>query len=641
MVTDVKRTGIFLIAVLICLLICFGISAAQSAGEVKIGNRVIFRFQDDGKNDPQERAQKVQSRIEELMAMNLGPSDVRIVKENGDYSIYWGADKITTVDPIQAKLNKTTQELLAKTWAGNFKEAITSMAFFLVPARVDMAIHSNVKVKAGGVLKGNIVKEYDTGNVIVTIDQENEEITVNATDPGESKIVFRRGGAKAALLIRILDSPATIDENIETEVSGDPAPKEVLQYAAKNACRSAIHLKPGASIEISDAVRVARTLEAGRKLVAHVPIVITGKGYYTIKKEVQVLLTNSGCGFKDIKTLMVSDRPEAFDSDGVLFSGKFTVDNPTRLLYFHQNSDKNPRRLWIQLKNNSRETVHVMTGGAMGGPSRWGVTVGHMAAMRFLEMYQNAIGYTIQIPPGESVNLIDLQMTNSQVICGYFHMSIRKGKELDVYVKNSQDLDSSNDPEDLPVLKKPFDPFRIHPRGIFEPATIEEYLEYTIGEDDKVSCVVGQAPWLIDPVSGEPNNGNYGVFYKFNVKMKNPTDKIRRIGFYFVPAGILARGSFILDGKIMETGMVRFPSKQVFAVMDLKPGAEKQVTILTTPEGGSYYPISVEVKAMEDAELGEHLKIKSDVEEQEKEAIIQENGKYSNTPIKGDENLQE
>lgn len=641
MATDVRRTGIILIIGILYLLICSGIVAAQSVGEVKIGNRVIFRFQADGKNDPQERAQIIQTRIEELMAMNLGPSDVRIVKENGDYSIYWGSDKITTVDPIQAKLNKTTQELLAKTWAGNFREAITKLAFFLVPARVDMAVHSNIKIKAGGVVKGNIVKEYDTGNVMVTVDQDAGEITVNATNPGESRMVFRRGGAKAALIVRILDSPATIGENIETEVSGDPAPKEVLQYAAKSACRSAITLKPGANVEIGEAVRVSNTLEAGRKLVAHVPVVISGNGYYTIKKEIQVLITNSGCGFKDIKTLKVSDRPEAFNSDGILFKGKFTVDNPTRLLYYHQNADNKTRRLWIQLKNNSRETVHVMTGGAMGGPSRWGIMVGHMAAMRFLEMYQNAIGYTIQIPPGQSVNLIDIQITNSQVICGYFHMSIRKGKELEIYVKNSQELDSNNEPADLPILKQPFDPFRIHPKGVFEPATLEEYMEYTVGEDDKVSCVVGQAPWLIDRETGEPNNGNYGVFYKFIIKIKNPTDRVRRIGFYFVPKGLLARGSFILDGKIMETGLVRFPSKQVFAVMDVKHGAEKTVTILTTPEGGSYYPISVEVKAMEASEMGEHLKIKNDRAENEDDEVLKEKEKYSNIPVQGEDIIQE
>ena len=628
------RISYFIFMVLLLLLFNLGVLQAQQVGEVKIGNKVIFRFQDDGINNPVERAEKVQARIEELMDLSLTPADIKVVKKNGDFNIYWGVDLITSVDLAQARLNNTNQASLARAWAKNFKDALVNMAFYLVPARLNMALHSKVKVRAGGVIKGNIVKEYDSGNVVIEIDQENSEVTITATDPGESKIVFRRGGVKAPLHVRILDNPAKIMENIETEVSGDPAPKEVLQYAAKNACRNSIELKPGAKMEIGDKIRVARTLDAGRKAVAHVPVVISGKGFFTIKKDIQVVVHNAGNGFQGIKTLMVSDRPEAFSEDGILFKDKFTRDNPTRLLFYHQNGGKKVRRFWIQLKNNSDEVVHVMTGGAMGGPSRWGVTVGHMSAMRFLEMYQNAIGYTIQIPPGQSVNLIDLQVQSTHVLCGYFHLNIRKGNELEVNVKNSEELDSSKENDNLPMLKQPFDPFRIHPRGTFKPANLDKEIEYTIDEDEKATCIVGQAPWLIDKVTGEPNNGNYGVFYRFKVKIKNPGDKVRRVGFYFVPMGVLARGSFILDGKIMETGMVRFPSKSIFAIVDVKPGSEKTVKLLTTPEGGSYYPVAIEIRPLDDSESG-IIDEKKDSSTKESESKNNSGKQLTKTPVKG------
>jgi len=583
------------------LFICLATYCAfpQQSGEVIIGGKVIFRFQDDGKSDPIEKAFKVQSRIDALMQSSLKDSDVRLIKDKNVYKIYWGKNFITEVDPVQAKLNNSTPESLAKIWVSNFKSAVKKGIFYFKPARIDIPIYAQIKIKARGVAQGDIVEEYNTGNVSTKIDQENGEIIVRGEGLGKSKVVFSRGGARAVLHVKVLDMPADIPDKIETEVSGDPAPKDILQIAAGDACKHAIKLKPGANLKIGSNIRVAMTLDRGKTGVAHVPVLIKGPDYFTIDSEVKVLIHNKGNGFRESKLLMVSDRPENFDTDGMLFKGKFDKDTPTRLLYYHKNADKKPRRFWIELKNNSNKPVKVLISGAMGGPDRWGVTVGHEAAMRFLRVYNKGIGYTIHIPPRKSVALVDLRIAKDQILCGYFHLQIREGDELEVYVKNSRKMDGVANGRHLPLLTEPFDPFKIHPKGIFKPAYLEEDMEYVIGEDDEAACVVGQAPWLIDSISGEPNNGNYGVFYRFNLNLKNPTDEIKRIGFFLVPKGVLARGSFIMDGRVMETTLVRYPSRILFAAVDVGPKSEKKISILTTPEGGSYYPVEVIIKTIE------------------------------------------
>ncbi|MCD4782581.1 MAG: hypothetical protein K8T10_01990 [Candidatus Eremiobacteraeota bacterium] len=588
---------IFFSIFILCLTTHYAFS--QESGEVFIGGKVIFRFQNDGKSDPMEKAFNVQSRIDALMGSSLKDSDVRLVKDGNLFKIFWGKNFITTVDPVQAKLNNSTAESLAKRWVGNFKKAVKKGVFYLKPDRIEMPIFSQIKVKARGVAQGEIVEEYNTGNVSVTIDQENGEISIKGNGLGKSKIVFRRGGARAVLYIKVLDMPADIPDKIETEVSGDPAPKDILQFAAGDACKHAIKLKPGAKMIIGKNIRVAMTLDKGKTGVAHVPVLIKGPDYFTINSEIKILIKNIGNGFKDSKLLMVSDRPEQFNTDGMLFKGKFDSDNPTRLLYYHMNSDKKERRFWVELKNPTNKTVKVMISGAMGGPDRWGVTVGHEATMRFLRAYNKGIGYIVQIPPRRSIALVDLRMAKDQVLCGYFHLRIREGEELEVYVKNSKKMDGVANGRKLPLLTEPFDPFKIHPKGIFKPAILEEDVELVIGKDDEAACVIGQAPWLIDPDTGEPNNGNYGVFYKFNLKLKNPTDEIKRIGFFLVPKGVLARGSFIIDGRVMETTLVRYPSRSLFAAVDVAPKSEKIITMLTTPEGGSYYPVEVIIRTIE------------------------------------------
>lgn len=604
MLASPRKTALSGILAFLMAVLFTSAAFAQFTGDVRVSNRVIFRFHDSDYDAAQERARVVQDRIDALMNTGLGPSDVKLAKDDGHFIITWGDEIIVTIDPAQAKLNEMTPQALGESWVNNFKKALVEAGLFIVPSFIEIPIGASTAVKAGGFAKGPISLVSDGGNVAVDINQEKGEIKVTGTGLGKSKLVFARGSARTALMVQILDLPANIPEKIETEVSGDPAPKEVLRYAARNAVRGAIRVKSGAVMEVGKEVRVARTLERFRSVVAHVPVVIKGPGFFTLDQEVKIVIKNTGEGFDDCNLLMISDRPEQFNQDGTLFHGKLDAKNPARLLYFHQNSDTKNRRFWIELKNTSNRPVHVMTGGALGGPSRWGVTVGHVAAMRFLEMYQSGIGYTIQIQPGDSVSLIDLQVGPEQVLCGYFHLKIRQGAELDILVKNSQKLDGDSNGMPLPLLSQPFDPFKIHPKGVFKPANLVEDIEFDLKEDTEgVSCVIGSAPWLIDPVTGEPNNGNYGVFYRFKIKMKNPTSETRRVGFYFTPQGLLARGSFILDGRLMETGMVRNPSRVIFAAVDLLPNSEKTVTLVTTPEGGSYYPVEISIKEI-DRDIG-------------------------------------
>ena len=294
---------------------------------------------------------------------------------------------------------------------------------------------------------------------------------------------------------------------------------------------------------------------------------------------------------------MVSDRPESFEEDGILFKSTFHDNVPVRLLFYHQNGSAEERCFWVELKNNSTRMSKVVISGAMAGPSRWGVTVGHQAAIRFLETCLNGNSFRLTIMPGQTMVLLETQVAPEMVIAGYTHMHLIEGGELEVAIKNM--AGKRRHFVDLPVLYKPFDPFKITPKGVFEPANLEVDVKYVAGQEAE-SCVIGMAPWLIDPATGEPNNGNYGVFYRFNMNLSNPTSSKKRIGFYFVPDSILARGSFLFEGKLMETGIVRKPSQQLFAVLDLKAGESRKLTLITTPEGGSYYPARIVIATVDD-----------------------------------------
>lgn len=569
---------------------------AKPVGEVRIGSHVIFRYYGDNSSETELRADRVQKRIENLLGGSLGPDDVRIVKQQNRYSIYWGSEHITSVDSKQARFNNSTPESLARIWAGNFKLALQQNKFFLIPSSVEMSPGSTVEVKARGLARGPITIEQEAENVLIDIDSEFEKINLKAVKPGKSRIVFRQGDFHASLKVNVLESAAEIPEKIETQVFGDPVPVEVLKFAAINAVRDNILLKPGAEIQIGGKILASSRLGRGEYLKTDVPIYVKGEKYLPVEAKVPVIIKNTGRTFSPIKKVIVSDRPEAFKEDGILLKSDFDVSEPSRLLYFHKNASPQPRRLWIELKNDSLKTTRVMLSGSVAGPSRWGVTVGHEAAMRFLESYRDYIGFTVKIPPRSRKTLVNLLVPPEQVAAGYLHMEIIEGEKLEVLVKNS--TPDQKETASLPLLYEPFNPFRIHPRGVFTPAQIEKEVTFTVGTDEEAACVMGRAPWLIDQGTGEPNNGNYGVFYRFNLKIENPTNKKRRIGFYFEPTSVLARGSFILNGKLMETGVVRKPSKRLFAVLELNPGEKRQMELISTPEGGSYYPVRISLKTV-------------------------------------------
>ncbi len=569
---------------------------SQEIGEVRLGQAVVFRFYDDGIHNPTVRANEVSRRIDSLLDSSLNSDDVRVEKTDNGYSIFWGSQFITGVDPVQARLNNSTTEALAGVWANNFKKALRENIFYLTPSRLVMTQGESATVRVGGIATGPIIRNSDGGNVHVGINQETEEITITPTGTGNTRVLFSRGSARAELRIQIRQLAGEIPDQISEKVHGNAVSRYVLEYIARNAILSQVKTNPGTRLHISGPVKTADSLRRGMSTTVTVPVHLSGDGYMAVRREIPVKISNTGEGFSEKKLLMVSDRPEAVKEDGILFHDTFNREQPTRLLYYHKNADTIDRHFWVELKNHHREPVELLFSGSMAGPSRWGVTVGHGAAVGLMETYRDGTAYSLTVPPGGTLSLLDLEVPPLMVICGYLHMQITQGRELEVLVKNSAGY--KKDREELPVLKQPFDPFRIHPKGTFSPADLRYEVAYTVGQEEEAACVIGRAPWLIDPVTGEPNNGNYGVFYHFDLTLKNPTQEKKRVGFYLIPDGVLARGSFILNGRLMDTEIVRKPARLLFAVQDLLPGEEKVMTLTTTPEGGSYYPVRVVIETV-------------------------------------------
>jgi hypothetical protein len=571
------------------------VTASQKIGTVKIGSTIVFRLVYDGQSNPVLRAQVIQQRLNTLIQQNLSPDNVRVAKVTGGYAVFWGSNLIVTVDSLQAKANRSLPQDLAGVWANNLRKAIRQNVFTVAPSRVEIPVGGTVTVTAKGMVAGDIIVESLEGVGGIEVIQDGNSLILKAPlNPGKAMLNLKRGDSRTKVFVHVKELAAVIPDRIETIVSGEQVPGQVLMRAAENAVRNYVRIKPGAVMKIGKDIRTPSGLGRGKRTTITVPVSVEGADYFPVNSHVSVLINNTGGKISPIKTLMVSDRPEAFNVDGILFTSTFTRNEPTRLLFYHLNASREAREFWVEIENPSSEPVTMRMIEGWAGPDKYGIIAGHQAVLRFLGLYNNDVNYNVYIPARQTITIFHSRMPSRFVLAGYIHMEIEKGSEVKLSVKNS--INKALNGRNLPILHQPFDPFRIHPKGVFTPANLLHEIEYEVGQGEEAACFIGRAPWLIDAKTGEPNNGNYGVFYKFNVKLSNPTNKKQRLGFFFVPLGRRAMGTFLVNGEIYETGLVLNPNRKLFMVKDMQPGEKTELNIISTPEGGSYYPVKIVIE---------------------------------------------
>ena len=96
--------------------------------------------------------------------------------------------------------------------------------------------------------------------------------------------------------------------------------------------------------------------------------------------------------------------------------------------------------------------------------------------------------------------------------------------------------------------------------------------------------------------SSHPLLGNYGVVYDLTLNLENRTNDRNAADVVFDPSAGVARGVFIVDGKMIETSHLRPPQEFVLGSYPLAPGERRTVHVLTMPLAGSNYPARIVVR---------------------------------------------
>ena len=354
---------------------------------------------------------------------------------------------------------------------------------------------------------------------------------------------------------------------------------------------------PGAQTSIGPVSPVsAAPLAPGQSAQFTVPVQIAGNGtYFDQSGTTAVNVRNVALDPFAPSLLFYDDDPEHVTQDGVLFRGTVTAAAPARLFYYHDDT-ADPRLLVVALRSNSQDPTSVQLVAAKAGPNMDVMHVGQTLTKNFLLTKARGESVVIDLAQDELFPLAELPMASRQLVTGSVDLRVLSGGPVVVTVLA---ISSGADPRallDAPVL--PGDGH--HRTGIFNISGFgTESLAYTAGGPD-ATLVLGDTdptPPSVDPNAPGHDYGDYGVMHNINLALSNPGTVPFTAYLYFKPLAGPARGSFLIDGNLLDIGCVRVATPYQITSFALAPGQTYRTTVRTMTDGGSFYPAQIGVTA--------------------------------------------
>ena len=435
--------------------------------------------------------------------------------------------------------------------------------------------------------------------VVVTGDPNGTSLTIAATQQTGSDVLHLSdaNGATADIAIRVAFNAGTIVPQTTLTITGDPAQPDWLAQEVTAWVTRLTQAMPGAQITIGTvSPPPAAPLGPGGTAQFTVPIQIAGNGqYFDQSGTTTVTVQNTALQPFLPGLLFYDDDPEHVSQDGVLFRGTVSLATPARLYYYHDDL-ADPRRLVVALRSGSQDPTSVQLIEAKAGPNMDVMQVGESVSKRFMLTKNQHEGVVLDLSGDQPYVMTDLPMTSRQLVAGTADVRVLSGGPVDVTVLA---VSPGVDPRTL--LDGPVLPGDGHHRtGAFSIAGFgSESLSFSAGGPD-ATTVIGDTdptPPNVTPSADGRDYGDYGVLHTIDLTLANPSAVAATAYLFLQPLAGPARGSFLIDGNVVEIGCVRVPSRYQITAIPLPPGQTSHVALQTMTDGGSFYPVRLGVTA--------------------------------------------
>lgn len=521
-----------------------------------------------------------------------------VTTKGADLWIYSDQTRIVRVTPQEAALFGVAQKQLLEEWKAAVETALSLPALLFEPEVLDVPVDTSVVARVVGTEALNATPMVED-NTIAICKATARGIEIEGIEVGETTATVTSPNAKIAFKIKVSGASWTPPTALHAEVAGMPASAESVSNAVRSAIERAYADVADVRVEV---LRVdSQTIPSGVSRPILAVVRSTSPDTAPITANVTVNVRNVGLKLQPEVALWYCNDPETVKAEGLLYNQSLEFGSPTRMLYHHMNGTGKPLAMQVVLYNLSSipARVHAIVGD--GEPNTDPVRTGAQAGAEFLKPWLAGTGDLLEVPGRSGLPIAVRVLSPGEVMSGLAHLNLLADgpqrllvrceavspssiREHAIFAGTNPTAWSPGPPRSF-TMNPPEAPLSNH---VYKKPFHEEVVQYEVG--GKQAFVRLGESTLTSADTTVSMRGCYGVIFKIEAVLKNPSDKPANVEAVFEASAGYAGLVFALEGKLMPTGIIQSKSEQRLAVYRLQPGESRTVHLVTTPLSGSSYP---------------------------------------------------
>jgi len=489
------------------------------------------------------------------------------------------------ISPQTAQAAKATPKSLAIEWTTRLQR-IVATAYVALEPRTSLAVPlGEIRVlRWGGTARLALsftIADAEIANL--QLDEAQRRLLVRGLKIGATTIMAKTDEDTLLLPVEVKAWAARVSAPAIAEVTSPPLPPDDLRRVIRNAVLNAVQLAPPARLRLGEPRRQNNHFSLWLRA--------EGEGCFPVETELPVEVRVLNVPLPLPPQLLVSNYPEKITAPGVLMRERLLGKTPVRLLWHHVNKSERPLRFVVRLANLGASPARIHITESASGPHFDEIFVGHQAMRRYLQLEQQGEGYVLRVPANRLLELYDVHLPPQRIVSGLARITPLEGDNLLLEV-----LADGTWPQDayFPLLPEmlPNNP----------PLTFYSF----DAEKNIVLNYEAGGPWTFfhigkdysSNLQGQKLYGDYGVRYTITIQCQNRTLETARCALSLRASGGVARMSYCLYGQLRETKLLQAGAEEIIERFELSPGEQRQLKLITMPESGSHYPITLAIRSL-------------------------------------------